>query len=185
MRNVLVTLVIAFAVLMVSPLAIYADDSVNETTPTQNEKTNISANEVVSVDVSDGEKYHEDMEAQKRTEDKKRKHEVNSKKYASKKAETKKEVIVEDTWESLGDCRITCYCPSCNDPAGSYQSSSGTTLYEGCVACSWLPIGTVLKINGTEYTVVDTCGTEAIDVFKDTSYCCCNENYYTEVFIKQ
>lgn len=85
-------------------------------------------------------------------------------------------------WESLGDCRITYYCPCCNDPTG-YGSSSGETLQEGYVACSWLSNGTKIKINGTEYTVMDCCGTEAIDIFVDTDACYCNDNYYTEVKI--
>ena len=87
-------------------------------------------------------------------------------------------------WISLGDCRITTYCSSCNDPAG-YQTSSGKRLREGYVACRWLSNGTRLKINGQEYVVMDYCGTEAIDIFVDTPYCQCNQNYYTEVYIWQ
>ena len=99
--------------------------------------------------------------------------------------ENKEEAYFEEDadWESIGSCRITTYCAGCNDPAGSYQSSSGVTLYEGCVACNWLPIGTRLRIDGCEYVVMDTCGTDAIDIFVDTSYCVCSSNYYTEVFI--
>lgn len=89
----------------------------------------------------------------------------------------------ESHWTSLGSCRITTYCAGCNDPAGSYQSSSGAMLYEGCVACNWLPIGTRLRIDGCEYVVMDTCGTDAIDIFVDTGYCMCNANYYTEVYV--
>ena len=104
---------------------------------------------------------------------------IEKKKEDQRKAKERKE------WRSLGSCRITTYCPACNDPAGSYQSSSGITLYEGCVACSWLPIGATLRINGSTYTVVDRCGTNAIDVFVDTPYCKCNVNYYTEVKVKR
>lgn len=85
-------------------------------------------------------------------------------------------------WKSLGSVRCTEYCPNCNSPSG-YQSSSGTYLYEGCVACSWLPIGTVLMIDGYEYTVVDVCGTDAIDIFVDTDGCYCSMNTYKEVYI--
>lgn len=102
-----------------------------------------------------------------------------------KKRERERKLREERQWESLGECRITTYCPACNDPAGSYQSSSGTTLYEGCVACSWLPLGATLRINGSIYTVVDRCGTDAIDIFVDTSYCMCSSNYYTKVEIKK
>lgn len=110
--------------------------------------------------------------------------EKQEKKEKKKKARLKKKRY-ESQWESIGSCRITTYCPGCNDPAGSYQSSSGATLYEGCVACSWLPIGTVLRINGNEYVVMDRCGTDAIDIFLDTSYCTCNQNYYTNVEVKK
>jgi len=99
------------------------------------------------------------------------------------KARQKKIAEYEAHWGSLGKCRITTYCPWCNDPVGSYQSSSGVRLYEGCVACNWLPIGTKLRINGVEYTVLDTCGTDAIDIFVDTDSCHCHTNYYTNVEI--
>lgn len=108
------------------------------------------------------------------------------------KAERKKKEVIkkkeeEREWESLGYCRITTYCPACNDPAGSYQSSSGTTLYEGCVACSWLPIGTRLRIDGYEYVVMDTCGIGGtVDIFVDTGgYCNCNTLSYKEVYIRK
>ena len=123
-------------------------------------------------EVSDVFKKNEDKIERKKKAEEKRKREIRRKREERK-------------WESLGSCRITTYCPACNDPAGSYQSSSGTTLYEGCVACSWLPLGATLRINGSIYTVVDRCGTDAIDVFVDTSYCMCNSNYYTNVEIKK
>ena len=89
----------------------------------------------------------------------------------------------ENHWETIGEQRITTYCPCCNDPVGSYQSSSGATLQEGYVACNWLDVGTKIRINGAEYIVMDTCGTEAIDIFVDTSCCMCNDDYYTNVEI--
>lgn len=95
--------------------------------------------------------------------------------------ELKKNQEVNGIWESLGKCRITNYCPGCNDPANSYESSSGKELKNGMVACNWLPIGTELKINGEKYIVADTCGTEAIDIFIDTDECWCTENYYAKV----
>lgn len=91
--------------------------------------------------------------------------------------------IETSPWKSIGMCRITTYCPWCNDPPGTYESSSGSQLYEGCAACNWLAIGTKIRINGNEYTVVDICGTDAIDIFVDTSSCCCHTNYYTNVEI--
>ena len=86
-------------------------------------------------------------------------------------------------YEDLGYCRITTYCPSCNDGAG-HESSSGIYLEAGRhVACRWLPNGTVINIEGDEYTVVDTCGTDAIDIFVDTDYCHCSLNEYKRVYI--
>lgn len=100
--------------------------------------------------------------------------------------QTEMEVAELVEWESLGECWITYYCPSCNDPRGSYQSSSGVTLYDGCVACSWLPIGTKIRIDGQEYTVMDRCGTDAIDIFVDSGSCCCSQygTYYAEVEVQ-
>lgn len=87
-------------------------------------------------------------------------------------------------WESLGECRITTYCPSCNEPAG-YESYSGKTLAAGDCACSWLQIGTRISIDGDEFTVVDTCGTDAIDIFVDSDECRCNLNEYKTVYMEK
>lgn len=102
----------------------------------------------------------------------------------AKKEKEKQEY--ESHWESLGYCRCTEYCASCNSPSG-HQSSSGTYLTDGCVACSWLSIGTKLRIDGYEYVVVDKCGTDAIDIFVDDGcgYCHCNMNTYKNVEIWQ
>lgn len=83
--------------------------------------------------------------------------------------------------EDLGECRITEYCPACNEPYG-YASASGVTLEPGHCACSWLPIGTVLYIEGERYEVVDICGTDAIDIFIDTDTCECDLNEYRHVY---
>jgi len=91
---------------------------------------------------------------------------------------------VSGHWESLGDVRVTTYCTACNSPAG-YASATGKYLEYGDVACSWLPMGTHILIDGEEFTVVDVCGTEAIDIFLDgpIDECICDRNYYTEVYI--
>lgn len=81
---------------------------------------------------------------------------------------------------NMGECRITEYCPQCNDGSG-YESSSGIMLKDGCCACNWLPIGTKINIEGETFTVVDTCGTDAIDIFIDTDECICNMNEYRKV----
>lgn len=86
----------------------------------------------------------------------------------------------------IGTCRITEYCPVCNDGAG-HESASGTYLRYGHAACSWLPYGTVIDIEGDEFVVVDTCGTDAIDIFIDdnSGACNCNLNEYKRVTVKR
>lgn len=87
-------------------------------------------------------------------------------------------------WESIGEQRITTYCPVCNDGAG-HESSTGKYLEYGDCACSWLPVGTVINIEGEEFTVVDTCGTDAIDIFidDDSGECRCDRNEYKKVSV--
>lgn len=97
-------------------------------------------------------------------------------------ATKEKQALKADNWESIGEQRITCYCPDCNDGEG-YESSSGKTLRYGYAACSWLPIGTKISIEGELFEIVDICGTDAIDVFVDTDRCRCNLNEYKKVSI--
>lgn len=87
-------------------------------------------------------------------------------------------------YEKIGTCRITEYCPACND-GGGYDSTSGKHLREGYVACRWLPNGTIISIEGEEFEIVDTCGTDAIDIFRDSDSCNCNLNEYRKVSIKR
>lgn len=88
-------------------------------------------------------------------------------------------------WEQLGKCRITTYCPSCNDGSG-HESASGKYLEYGDCACSWLPMGTVISIEGEEFEVVDICGTDAIDIYiDDESGCNCNLNEWRYVSVKK
>ena len=89
----------------------------------------------------------------------------------------------KEEWKDLGECRITTYCCACNDGSG-HESSSGKYLEYGDCACSWLPIGTEISIEGELFTVVDICGTDAIDIFIDTDECHCNLNEYKAVRIK-
>ena len=76
--------------------------------------------------------------------------------------------------------------PFCNDGAG-HESSSGKYLEYGDCACSWLPVGTKVNVEGEEFTVVDTCGTDAIDIFidDDSGFCQCDRNEYKNVSIKK
>lgn len=91
----------------------------------------------------------------------------------------------KNEWKYLGKCRITSYCPICNDGSG-HESSSGTELQYGHAACNWLPIGTKISIEGEIFEIVDICGTNAIDIFvdHDDGYCGCNINEYKKVSIK-
>ena len=86
-------------------------------------------------------------------------------------------------WRTV-KARITEYCPCCNCPSG-HGSASGTYLTDGCAACAWLPIGTKIKVFGETYIVVDVCGTDAIDLFRDTGTCQCNMSTWTTVKIKE
>lgn len=92
--------------------------------------------------------------------------------------------VTAPAYVDIGDCRVTTYCPSCNTGAG-HASSSGVYLEEGHAACRWLKNGTVVVIGGNEYEIVDTCGTEAIDIFVDTDVCQCNVNKYERVLIRK
>lgn len=84
----------------------------------------------------------------------------------------------------LGEVRITEYCPACNEPYG-YGSASGKTLAPGDAACGWLPLGAEIWIDGEPFTIVDTCGTDAIDIFKDTpDGCLCTLNEYRHVVMR-
>lgn len=75
---------------------------------------------------------------------------------------------------NIGECRITTYCPACNDGSG-HESSSGTYLRSGHAACSFLPAGTVIDIEGERFTIVDVCGVPGtIDIFKDDDSGTCN-----------
>lgn len=125
--------------------------------------------------------YHENLIEQRQEETTKEIKVIYEEDHKPK--EKKPKPVKTSPWKNIGMCRITTYCPWCNDPPGTYNSSSGAQLYEGCAACNWLAIGTKIRINGNEYTIVDTCGTDAIDIFVDTSYCQCHTNYYTNVEI--
>lgn len=88
-------------------------------------------------------------------------------------------------YEDLGECRITTYCPSCNDGAG-HESSSGVYLKYGHAACNWLPNGTIIDIEGERFEIVDTCGVDdTIDIFIDdnSGECHCNTLAYKEVYL--
>lgn len=89
--------------------------------------------------------------------------------------------------EPIGDTqtvRVTEYCPACNCPNG-HGSASGVYLTEGHCACGWLPMGSIVIIDGVEYEVVDVCGTDAVDLFvdDDSGVCRCDRNETVEAVI--
>lgn len=93
--------------------------------------------------------------------------------------------LSDSHWEPVGECRVTEYCQFCNSPQG-HGSASGAYLEYGHVACGWLPIGATIRIDGEIFTVVDVCGTDAIDIFVPSEdYCQCdmNEYKYVEVWV--
>lgn len=90
-------------------------------------------------------------------------------------------------WESIGECRVSTFCPVCNDGAG-HESSSGAYLTTGHAACNFLPIGTKVNVEGEEYEIVDICGIDnTIDIFvdDDSGVCHCNRLEYKNVSVKK
>ena len=66
-------------------------------------------------------------------------------------------------------------------------TATGETVHVGGVACNFLPFGTVVVIDGTEYVVNDRCGIEnCIDIFME-SYEDAIEfgRQYKEVYVKR
>ena len=58
---------------------------------------------------------------------------------------------------SVGSWKITHYC-SCKKCCGKWSDghfASGKEVYQGGVACNWLPFGTKVIIDNIEYTVED------------------------------
>lgn len=88
---------------------------------------------------------------------------------------TPTDISVGWTQESLGDFRITYYCP-CEKCCGEYANgitASGAPCVEGVTcACDCLPIGTRVNVDGAIYTVEDRFGSfdgsHRIDIYVDS-----------------
>lgn len=88
---------------------------------------------------------------------------------------TPTDISVGWTQESLGDFRITYYCP-CEKCCGAYANgitASGAPCQEGVTcACDVLPIGTRVNVDGAIYTVQDRFGSfdgsHRIDIYVDS-----------------
>ena len=75
-----------------------------------------------------------------------------------------------------------CACATCNG-SGSGTTTSGRRIYNGMenphyIACNWLPLGSVIKVDGVNYTVVDRGGsglsrTGRIDIFTPEGHAAC------------
>ena len=75
-----------------------------------------------------------------------------------------------------------CACATCNG-SGSGVTSSGRRIRNGMsnpyyIACNWLPLGSVIKVNGHNYTVVDRGGSGLsrkgrIDIFTPEGHSAC------------
>lgn len=75
-----------------------------------------------------------------------------------------------------------CACSTCNGNSRGI-TSSGKRVYNGMadphyVACNWLPLGSVIKVDGTNYTVVDRGGSGLstqgrIDIFTPEGHAAC------------
>ena len=87
------------------------------------------------------------------------------------------------TYTTVDNCRITRFCPFCNDGSG-YECTAGKKLEYGDCAANWLPNGTKVSIEGEIFTVNDTCGVDnTIDIFVDTDKCECDLLEYKKVVI--
>ncbi len=75
-----------------------------------------------------------------------------------------------------------CACAVCNGNSRGI-TTSGRRIYNGMsdphyVACNWLPLGSVISVNGTNYTVVDRGGSGLssqgrIDIFTPEGHAAC------------
>lgn len=79
--------------------------------------------------------------------------------------------------------RYTHYCACASCGSGSGVTASGKKVHNGManpyyVACNWLPMGSVIRVNGTNYTVVDRGGSGLstvgrIDIFTPEGHAAC------------
>lgn len=92
-----------------------------------------------------------------------------------------------DNWIDYGDYRITHYCQYCNEEVGR-ETASGARLEEGHVAMNGVPFGTIIKVGGREYEVVDRVSrNDTVDIFVEAEqgYCTCNKLEWQKVEVKE
>ena len=99
----------------------------------------------------------------------------------------------EPAWESIGEFKLTFYCPcyQCSEGWG-YQTSSGNTAQEGWTVAAdprVLKEGTMVMINGHEYRVEDIGGGvrgNHIDIFMEShTECLQNGIQYAEAVVRE
>lgn len=105
------------------------------------------------------------------------------------KKEVKKEIKKhkKSKYKNIGTYKITEYCSVCNTPTNTTKTASGRYVPYYSVACSDLPLGTIIYIDKKEYRVDDTgCKSGIIDMLvepKDGA-CACDLCEYKDVYIK-
>lgn len=106
---------------------------------------------------------------------------------------TEAEAIPEDEWVSLGEFRLTFYCPcyQCSEGWG-HQTASGAYATEGrtiAVDPRVIPYGTEVRIGDHVYVAEDCGGSidgNEIDVFKEDHGACLDAGVqYSEIYIKK
>lgn len=110
----------------------------------------------------------------------------------SKNNNTYKNIKIGD--KIKGHCSHYCACNMCG--SGNGNTASGFTIHNGMknpyiVACNWLPLGSVIEIDGQEYTVVDRGGSRLshigwVDIFTPEGHRECYRKGIknTEIIIK-
>lgn len=76
-----------------------------------------------------------------------------------------------------------CACKKCNGSSSTGTTASGMKVYNGMadpyiVACNWLPLGSVIEVDGVQYTVADRGGSSLstpgrIDIFTPAGHQAC------------
>lgn len=111
---------------------------------------------------------------------------VGTKKVSSGSSTVKSNGVTSKNGYTVGQKisgRYTHYCACGKCGSGSGVTASGKRVYNGMsnpyyVACNWLPMGSVIKVNGQNYTVVDRGGSGLstvgrIDIFTPEGHAAC------------
>lgn len=109
-------------------------------------------------------------------------------KVGTKKVSTGQNGVSSKDGYSVGDViqgRKThyCACTKCTGRTSNFKTASGMKVYNGMsnpyiVACNWLPLGSVVEVDGVQYTVADRGGSGLskkgrIDIFTPEGHAAC------------